>query len=260
MKCLLKIVWVIIILTICLPLFSCSDSPTTTTSPVITNTETTNTATPTTETATPTTETATPTTETTTPTTTGSLDLVATFHNIGVYANFSGDDNDNNSATMRYRETGGDWKTGMDLTVDRRATVYSSGSYQSNPYADQWRGSVLSVSANTEYEVEVTFADTDGITGDNPVTNTITTRSETFALGSGSTYYVATDGDDGAAGLEAIKKEGGKTIAESEETCVVYGMPKAAVKRGAANLVLPNYQVKDYMINFARKNRFNLNN
>ena len=67
-------------------------------------------------------------------------------------------------------------------------------------------------------------------------------------------------GDDGAAGLEAIKKEGGKTIAESEETCVVFGMPKAAVKRGAANLVVPNYLVKDHMINFARKSGFNLNN
>jgi two-component system chemotaxis response regulator CheB len=60
-------------------------------------------------------------------------------------------------------------------------------------------------------------------------------------------------GDDGAAGLEAIKKEGGKTIAESEQTCVVYGMPKAAVKRDAARLILPNYEIKDHMIKFAEK-------
>ncbi|MFX0030242.1 MAG: chemotaxis-specific protein-glutamate methyltransferase CheB [Candidatus Hermodarchaeota archaeon] len=59
-------------------------------------------------------------------------------------------------------------------------------------------------------------------------------------------------GDDGAAGLDAIKKSGGKTIAESEETCVVYGMPKAAIKRGAAKLVLPNYQIRDYMMKFAK--------
>lgn len=63
-------------------------------------------------------------------------------------------------------------------------------------------------------------------------------------------------GEDGAAGLEAIKNQGGNTIAESEETCVVYGMPKAAVRRGAANLIVPNYQVKDHMINFARKSGF----
>jgi two-component system chemotaxis response regulator CheB len=41
-------------------------------------------------------------------------------------------------------------------------------------------------------------------------------------------------GDDGAEGLGAIKKEGGMTIAQSEESCVVYGMPKAATERGYA--------------------------
>ena len=41
-------------------------------------------------------------------------------------------------------------------------------------------------------------------------------------------------GDDGAEGLGAIKKEGGMTVAQSEESCVVYGMPKAAIERGYA--------------------------
>lgn len=41
-------------------------------------------------------------------------------------------------------------------------------------------------------------------------------------------------GDDGAEGLGAIKKSGGLTIAQSEESCVVYGMPKAAIERGYA--------------------------
>ena len=67
-------------------------------------------------------------------------------------------------------------------------------------------------------------------------------------------------GEDGAAGLEAIKNEGGKTIAESEQTCVVYGMPKAAVKRGAANVIVPNYEVKDHMIKYARKLTYQINN
>ena len=41
-------------------------------------------------------------------------------------------------------------------------------------------------------------------------------------------------GDDGAEGLGAVKKVGGVTIAQSEESCVVYGMPKAAIERGYA--------------------------
>ncbi len=41
-------------------------------------------------------------------------------------------------------------------------------------------------------------------------------------------------GDDGAEGLGEIKREGGMTIAQSEESCVVFGMPKAAIERGYA--------------------------
>jgi chemotaxis response regulator CheB len=41
-------------------------------------------------------------------------------------------------------------------------------------------------------------------------------------------------GDDGAEGLGEVKKQGGMTIAQSEESCVVYGMPKAAIERGYA--------------------------
>jgi len=41
-------------------------------------------------------------------------------------------------------------------------------------------------------------------------------------------------GDDGAEGLGAVKKAGGMTLAQSEESCVVFGMPKAAIERGYA--------------------------
>ena len=41
-------------------------------------------------------------------------------------------------------------------------------------------------------------------------------------------------GEDGAAGLGEIRAAGGYTVAQSEQTCVVYGMPKAAIERGFA--------------------------
>ncbi|MFX1393165.1 MAG: chemotaxis-specific protein-glutamate methyltransferase CheB [Promethearchaeota archaeon] len=59
-------------------------------------------------------------------------------------------------------------------------------------------------------------------------------------------------GEDGVDGLGAIKKIGGKTIAESERTCVLYGMPKFAAQKGYADLILPNFEIKDYIVNFAK--------
>ena len=46
-------------------------------------------------------------------------------------------------------------------------------------------------------------------------------------------------GDDGADGMAAIHAQGGVTLAESEATCVVYGMPRAAWERGAVTRQLP---------------------
>ena len=46
-------------------------------------------------------------------------------------------------------------------------------------------------------------------------------------------------GEDGAEGLGAIKAAGGATIAQSEESCVVPGMPRAAILKGYANRVVP---------------------
>ena len=40
-------------------------------------------------------------------------------------------------------------------------------------------------------------------------------------------------GRDGAAGLKSIREEGGRTLGQDEQSCVVYGMPKAAMDMGA---------------------------
>lgn len=52
-------------------------------------------------------------------------------------------------------------------------------------------------------------------------------------------------GSDGAEGMKKIKKAGGYVIAESEESCVVYGMPKSVVDAGIADEILPVGQVAD---------------
>jgi two-component system chemotaxis response regulator CheB len=46
-------------------------------------------------------------------------------------------------------------------------------------------------------------------------------------------------GSDGAIGMQAIRQAGGTTIAEDESTCVVYGMPRAAVELGVVDKKVP---------------------
>ncbi len=46
-------------------------------------------------------------------------------------------------------------------------------------------------------------------------------------------------GADGAAGLLDMKNMGAGTIAQDEKTCIVFGMPKEAIKLGAADMILP---------------------
>ena len=50
-------------------------------------------------------------------------------------------------------------------------------------------------------------------------------------------------GDDGADQMMRIKEAGGYTIAESEESCVVYGMPREAIERGAACEARPSWEI-----------------
>ena len=46
-------------------------------------------------------------------------------------------------------------------------------------------------------------------------------------------------GDDGAAGLMEMRTAGAHTLAQDEESCVVFGMPKEAIKRGGVERVVP---------------------
>ena len=60
-------------------------------------------------------------------------------------------------------------------------------------------------------------------------------------------------GCDGTAGMKKIKKAGGYIIAESQETCVVYGMPKAVVDAGISDEVLPVQNIAEAIMNAVRK-------
>jgi two-component system chemotaxis response regulator CheB len=59
-------------------------------------------------------------------------------------------------------------------------------------------------------------------------------------------------GSDGRRGIESIKAAGGLTLAESEDSAVVYGMPEEAIATGRVDEVLPLDRMAERLARFAR--------
>lgn len=55
-------------------------------------------------------------------------------------------------------------------------------------------------------------------------------------------------GSDGADGMVKIREAGGMTIAESEESAIVFGMPNEAIQRGGAEIVVPSWDIANEII------------
>jgi two-component system chemotaxis response regulator CheB len=58
-------------------------------------------------------------------------------------------------------------------------------------------------------------------------------------------------GNDGASAMTRLRDEGGRTIAEAEETAIVWGMPGALVKAGGAQVVTPVDSIADRLLEWA---------
>ena len=69
------------------------------------------------------------------------------------------------------------------------------------------------------------------------------------AAGAASVGVILTGmGRDGADGLREMKNAGARTIAQDEESCVVFGMPKQAIARGAVDEVVSLDRLADSLV------------
>jgi two-component system chemotaxis response regulator CheB len=85
----------------------------------------------------------------------------------------------------------------------------------------------------------VRLVDTAPVHGVRPAADPLFESAAT-AYGEAVTGVILTGmGQDGASGLSAVKDAGGRTVVQDEPTSVVWGMPGAAVRRGAAQVVAP---------------------
>lgn len=65
-------------------------------------------------------------------------------------------------------------------------------------------------------------------------------------------------GNDGAAGLLEMKRAGAATVAQDEATCVVFGMPKEAIARGAVDEVVPLERIPHVLLRLAQRGTHSL--
>ena len=59
-------------------------------------------------------------------------------------------------------------------------------------------------------------------------------------------------GEDGAIGAKAIRNAGGHVIAQNEQSCVVYGMPKAVVENGSANAIMTPDDIQKVLLSICK--------
>jgi two-component system chemotaxis response regulator CheB len=76
-------------------------------------------------------------------------------------------------------------------------------------------------------------------------------RSVAKCAGANATGIIMTGmGDDGARGLLEMREAGAPTVAQDEASCVVFGMPKEAIKLGAVQTVLPLGRIPQAIIDW----------
>ncbi len=126
----------------------------------------------------------------------GAVTVTSTFESLSVTAPFTGDANANAAVAVQFRVTGsGAFKNAYPPFIDRRATIAG----QANPFANQARGAIVGLAANTSYDVQVTWTDPDGVTGAQPALVTISTLSHSPPTGSGTTRNIMDNASQSSA-------------------------------------------------------------
>ena len=106
----------------------------------------------------------------------------------------------------------------------------------------------LQLKSNEREGAEVRLLESQGKYGASPhIDTTLVSAAETY--GENSVGVIMTGmGSDGAKGMAAVKEKKGKTIAQNEETCLVFGMPKAAIETRCVDWVVPLEQIPETIL------------
>lgn len=120
--------------------------------------------------------------------------LLPAFTTVGFSVVYEGDEDRDGAARVEYRKVGEvTWREGHPGLRIWHATDFSSSASGSQ---DEWASRLFHLEPGTTYEVQITFTDPDGVSGQNPKVFMVTTRSEPVLENSGPVYHVSPNGDD----------------------------------------------------------------
>ena len=109
-----------------------------------------------------------------------------------------------------------------------------------------------SVQMRVEESGKITLSNEPAYGGHRP-SGDILLESVAKIYGKGSVAAILTGmGRDGAMGMKAIKQFYGKTVAQNEKSCVVFGMPKAAIEMDVIDKVLPLESIAEEIVSMVR--------
>ena len=121
----------------------------------------------------------------------------------------------------------------QDHEVPRKGTVYfpQEGKHLQLTAKGQFSHSLDPLVSGHRPSVDVTFCSVSKVFGHSAVGILLTGM-----------------GQDGAAGMKVIAQTGGKTIAQDEQSCVVFGMPKHAIDQGSIAHILPLHKIAELIM------------
>ena len=102
--------------------------------------------------------------------------------------------------------------------------------------------------SGTQYVVDV--ADGPPVNRHKPSVDVLFRSVARFAGANALGIIMTGMGDDGACGLKEMHDAGAQTVAQDEASCVVFGMPKEAIKLGAVDLALPLEHISAAIVSF----------
>ncbi|WP_198962777.1 protein-glutamate methylesterase/protein-glutamine glutaminase [Mangrovitalea sediminis] len=100
---------------------------------------------------------------------------------------------------------------------------------------------------------EVCLSDGEPVNRHKPAVDVMFDSLAELAAGNSVGVLLTGMGKDGAAGMLHLKEQGAVTVAQNEQSCLVYGMPRAAVELGAATEVLPLENIAAYLVELMRR-------